>query len=54
MSPIPEASRLQLVAAGTAEESPRLASLADTFNENVVKLNARMFTCMDYAAVGRK
>ena len=36
-----------------ASDDARLPDLVDTFNENVAKLNARLFTYQDYAAVGR-
>jgi O-antigen chain-terminating methyltransferase len=54
--PYPEAARLQPIlipkpsAEGTAEEW-RLVDFAETFNANVAKLNAELFTYMDYAAV---
>ena len=47
-SPVPEQDRLQPVAAGDGTS----ADLIETFNGNVEKLNARMFTFMDYAIVG--
>jgi hypothetical protein len=34
-----------------ATTDARFADLAETFNGNVEKLNARMFTFMDYALV---
>jgi SAM-dependent methyltransferase len=47
-SPVPAADRLQpLGALDVASED-----LVETFNRNVDKLNARMFTFMDYAIVG--
>jgi SAM-dependent methyltransferase len=46
-SPVPEHERLQPIASGDA-------LLVETFNENVRKLNARMFTHMDYAVVAVK
>jgi SAM-dependent methyltransferase len=52
-SPVPEEDRLQAFAApagGTAS----LADLAEAFNANVEKLNARMFTYLDYAVIGDK
>jgi hypothetical protein len=52
-SPIPAAHRLQPLRlpehAGLA-----LLDVVETFNSNVDKLNARMFTYMDYAIVARK
>jgi len=53
-SPLPESAKLQTIAARTADLAPLLADLVDTFNENTAKLNARMFTHQDYAAIGRK
>ena len=50
-SPVPPEDRLQPIAAAAA--SP-VADLVETFNANVEKLNARMFTNLDYAIVGRK
>ena len=50
-SPVPPQDRLQPVAAaagGTAAE------FVEAFNANVEKLNARMFTYMDYAVVAQK
>jgi hypothetical protein len=31
-----------------------MADLIDAFNEDMAKLNGRMFTFQDYAVVGRK
>ena len=31
-----------------------MADLVDSFNENAAKLNARLFTYQDYAAIGTK
>jgi SAM-dependent methyltransferase len=53
-SPIPEPERLQPVAVPNSESASTLADLAWTFNDNVAKLNARMFTYQDYAIVARK
>ena len=50
-SPVAPQDRLQPVAADAASPS---ADLAETFNANVEKLNARMFTFLDYAIVGRR
>ena len=50
-SPVAPQDRLQPVAADPASPS---ADLAETFNANVEKLNARMFTFLDYAIVGRR
>ena len=51
LSPVPPQDRLQPVAAD--DDSPR-ADLVEAFNANVEKLNARMFTYMDYAIVGTR
>jgi SAM-dependent methyltransferase len=48
-SPVAPQDRLQPIAADPASAS---ADLAETFNANVEKLNARMFTFLDYAIVG--
>jgi SAM-dependent methyltransferase len=48
-SPVAPQDRLQMVAADPA--SP-IADAAETINANVEKLNARMFTFLDYAIVG--
>lgn len=53
-SPVKESDKLRAIAARTIEPDPLLAALVDTFNENTAKLNARMFTFQDYAAIGRK
>jgi SAM-dependent methyltransferase len=50
-SPVPPQDKLQPLA--TSSDSP-VADLVETFNSNVEKLNARMFTNLDYAVVGRK
>jgi SAM-dependent methyltransferase len=50
-SPVPEQDRLQPVAA--SPDGP-LAEVAEAFNANVEKLNARLFTYLDYAVVARK
>ncbi len=52
-SPVPPQDRLQPIAVPAGAE-PALADLAEAFNGNVEKLNARMFTYMDYAIVGVK
>ena len=53
-APIDPSARLQPLAPAAAGVAPALADLVDTFNENVDKLNARMFTYQDYAAIGRR
>ena len=50
-SPVPPQDKLQPLAA--APDSP-VADLVETFNANVEKLNARMFTYLDYAIAGRR
>ncbi|MFL6279057.1 MAG: class I SAM-dependent methyltransferase [Vicinamibacterales bacterium] len=52
-SPVREEDKLQPFAAPTASALP-LADLAEAFNANVEKLNARMFTYLDYAVIGDK
>jgi SAM-dependent methyltransferase len=51
-SPYPEADKLQKIAAPTAD--PLHADLADTVNGNTERLNALLFTYMDYAAIGER
>jgi SAM-dependent methyltransferase len=50
-SPVAAQDRLQSVPSDAASTA---ADLAETFNANVEKLNARMFTFLDYAIVGRR
>ena len=52
-SPIPDAQRLQRIALPNGADLP-IREVVDVFNENVAKVNARMFTYMDYAVVARK
>ena len=52
-SPVAESARLQPVPAAGDRDAPSLADIVDTFNENVAKLNARLFTYQDYAVVAR-
>lgn len=52
-APVPATARLQ-PAPSPANLSPELADLVETFNDNVAKLNGRMFTFQDYAVIGRK
>jgi O-antigen chain-terminating methyltransferase len=47
-SPVPAHDKLQVLAATDAASS----AVAETFNANVEKVNARMFTFLDYAIVG--
>lgn len=52
-SPIPDAERLQPVLAGPGL-SPELADFVETLNSNVEKLNGRLYTHMDYAAIAHR
>jgi len=52
-SPVREEDKLQAFAAPPTG-APALADLAEAFNANVERLNARMFTYLDYAVVGDK
>jgi O-antigen chain-terminating methyltransferase len=53
--PYPEINKLQPVSLpALARVAPDLAGLAETFNENVMKINSLLFTYLDYAAVGDK
>ena len=53
-SPVDASSRLMPVARPGAGGAADLVDLVDTLNENVDKLNARLFTCQDYAVIGRR
>lgn len=53
LSPVAAADRLQ-TAAAPAGAPPGTLDLVETINANVEKLNARMFSHMDYAVVARK
>jgi len=50
-SPVPAQDRLQAIAAPAGAE-PALADVIETVNANVAKLNARIFTHLDYAVIG--
>jgi len=52
-SPVREEDKLQVFAAPSTS-APVFADLAEAFNANVEKLNARMFTYLDYAVVAEK
>jgi O-antigen chain-terminating methyltransferase len=52
-SPVDPSSRLMPLGRPT-EMTSAIADLVETFNENVDKLNARLFTCQDYAVIGRR
>ena len=54
LSPVAESDRLAGVAPAGDADAPADADLRDTFNDNVAKLNARMFTFMDYAIIARR
>ena len=51
-SPVPPQDRLQPLALDTTDR--HTADLVETFNANVEKLNARMFTFLDYAIVAAR
>lgn len=57
-APVPAADRLQQVPflppKGGQEHNPMLVDLVDVVNANAGKLNARLFTYMDYAVVARR
>ena len=48
-----DADKLQPVVVN-ATVGPVMADLVDSFNLNVDKLNARIFSFLDYAVVGRR
>jgi SAM-dependent methyltransferase len=52
-SPVEAADKLQPVTVSAAV-GPVMADLVESFNLNVEKLNARMFTFLDYAVIGRR
>ena len=52
-SPVPDQERLQEVRMSEGPDT-RLSALVEAFNDNVHKLNARIFTHMDYAVLGTK
>jgi O-antigen chain-terminating methyltransferase len=53
-SPVADAARLQPIAVPDMELPPALGDVVLAFNENVAKLNARLFTFQDYAVIGRR
>ncbi len=58
-APYPEAARLQPIAVPAPAADPSagewtLLDFAETFNANVAKLNALLFTYLDYVAVGTR
>lgn len=52
-APYPEQNKLQRVTLPPAQLTPALGELQETFNENFEKINALLFTYLDYAVVGR-
>jgi SAM-dependent methyltransferase len=52
-APIPPQDRLQTIALPPASGAA-VADLVETFNANVEKLNARIYTHLDYAVIGRR
>jgi O-antigen chain-terminating methyltransferase len=50
-SPVPVQDRLQTLAAPAGADHA-LADVIEAFNANVSKLNARIFTHLDYAVIG--
>ena len=50
---MPPQDRLQPIASPAGADSV-LADMAEAFNANVEKLNARIFTYLDYAIVGER
>ena len=53
-SPVADAARLQPIVVPDQEMPATLGEVVQAFNENVAKLNARLFTFQDYAVIGRK
>jgi O-antigen chain-terminating methyltransferase len=53
-SPVPAQDRLQGIALPAEGTDTILHEMSEAFNANVDKLNARMFTHMDYAVVAQK
>jgi SAM-dependent methyltransferase len=53
--PFPDWNKLQVVRTDVLGAiSPALGDMGEAFNENVQKLNALLFTYLDYAAIGEK
>jgi hypothetical protein len=52
-SPVPLQDRLQTIAAPPQADA-LMADLVETFNANADKLNARIFTNLDYAVIGAR
>jgi SAM-dependent methyltransferase len=53
-SPVADAEKLDAVPRPAGDLPFGFGHLVDAFNENVGKLNARLFTFQDYAAIGRR
>jgi SAM-dependent methyltransferase len=53
-SPVDPAAKLDPIRLPETTLPPATADIVQTFNENVAKLNARLFTFQDYAVIGRK
>lgn len=53
-APYPDADKLHPVAAHGAGAPPELGAMIETVNANVERLNALLFTNLDYAAIGRR
>jgi SAM-dependent methyltransferase len=54
LSPYPADASLQPIHLSKDVRSAGLASVAQTFNENIAKLNAAMFSYLDYAVIGER
>jgi O-antigen chain-terminating methyltransferase len=52
-SPVPQQDRLQRLAVPATADAV-LLDVVEAFNANVDKLNARIYTHLDYAVIGRK
>jgi SAM-dependent methyltransferase len=53
-SPVAEWDRLRTAPKPAGDLPPAIADVIDTINENVAKLNGRLFTFQDYAAIGQR
>ena len=53
-SPVAEESRLRPLPSPPWGADPATETFVATFNENIEKLNARLFGCLDYAVVARR
>jgi SAM-dependent methyltransferase len=54
LSPYPEADKLQHVSGAAGDGPLPIVGLATTFNENMNKLNALMFSSLDYAVIAER